>query len=686
MGLQKTIKSWAAKTVGKMYGGFGEDSFFARWILPGKMSQRQFLESYQGYVYACVKSISESVAKGDLYVAKNDLLKGELRDDQHEVNRLLNRPNPDMSKFQFLEVLETHIEMAGEAFIYLAMGKTTKKPREMYLLRPDLMHVAFDKVTGLVTGYILRKTDGSETTFEKNEIVHIKMPHPINPYRGMGTVEAALMYIQTEDYAAKYSRNYLYNNATPAGVVSFPGTTDKEEFNKAKAQWKDNFGTVDNAGKLAFVRGDVKFTQIGSGLSEIALRELKGMTRDDIMTMFRVSKPMLGIVDDVNLANGKNAKRIFLENVIEPKLMRIVDGLNHALMPRYGEATNGEPLYVIRYENPVPEDELEVATVLQQSVDIFMTVNEARAMRNLPPIENGDQLRRPIGLIEVGAPIKQQKTVKQLTATITRTSKKKSQPKRKQLDFSVEQKENFRKSLFVNVGKWEKKYKKAVRDSMDRLNKQIASRLKGHKTKIFDDFLPSDNDIADIMYDETQGISVALFTEQGQAALAFAGSAETFQVNDRVKRTIRARVDLFASHFGEDLRAKLTDVVTTAIAEGETIDQIKGRIEDVFKTVKGSQAERIARTETSRYSNAAATEAYKQTGYVEAKEWFTNPGACEFCSSLNGKIVSLDNKFAEIGDTLTGTEGGQLQVDFEDVGEPPAHPNCECTVLPVVLK
>lgn len=686
MGLQNSIKGWAARTIGKMYGGFGEDSFFARWILPGKMSQRQFLESYQGYVYACVKSIAESVAKGELYVAKNDLVKGELRDDKHEVNRLLNRPNPDMSKFQFLEVLETHIEMAGEAFIYLAMGKQSKKPREMYLLRPDLMHVAFDKQTGLVTGYILKKTNGTETTFEKDEIVHIKMPHPINPYRGMGTVEAALMYIQTEDYAAKYSRNYLYNNATPSGVVSFPGTTSPEEFSKAKAQWKDNFGTVDNAGKLAFVRGDIKFTQIGSGLSEIALRELKGMTRDDIMTMFRVSKPMLGIVDDVNLANGKNAKRIFLENVIEPKLMRIVDGLNHALMPRYGETSNGEPQYVVRYENPVPEDELEVATVLQQSVDIYMTVNEARALRNLPPIENGDQLRRPIGLIEVGEPIKQQKSVKQLTATIKRTSKKKSRPSRKQLEFTAEQKETFRKGLFINVGKWEKKYKKAVREAMDELNKKVSDRLKAQKTKIFDDFLPSDLEIADVMHDQTQGISVALFTEQGQAAMIFAGSADEFVVNDRVKRIIRARVDLFASRFGEDLRAKLTDTVTTGIAEGETIDDIKKRIESVFKDVKGSPAERIARTETSRYSNAAATEAYKQTGYVEAKEWFTNPGACEFCESLNGKIVSLDNKFADLGDTLIGTEGGQLQVDFEPVGEPPAHPNCECTVLPVILK
>lgn len=238
----------------------------------------------------------------------------------------------------------------------------------------------------------------------------------------------------------------------------------------------------------------------------------------------------------------------------------------------------------------------------------------------------------------------------------------------------------------MNVTKWERKYKKAVRDSMDKLNEQVASRLKTAKTKIFDDFLPGDNEIADVIYDNTQGISVALFAEQGQAALAFAGSAEVFEINERVKQTIRARVDRFASGFGETLRAKLTDTVTEGIAQGETIADIKNRIADVFKEVKGSQAERIARTETARYSNAAATEAYRQTGYVVAKQWFANPDACEFCMAFDGKIIDLDGDFSRVGDTVLGEDGGQLVIDFEDIGEPPAHPNCECTILPVTLK
>lgn len=386
----------------KLFGGYGGDSFSLRFLQPNMLSPRDYLNKYTGYVYACISAIAESVARTEFFVVKEDEVKGTQRIEKHEVNRLLNNPNPDLSGFQLREITQTHLELTGESFWYLAMGELSKKPREIYLLRPDLMYVSFDKNTSLVNGYVLKKTDGTEVPFEKNEIIHFKMPNPANPYRGLGTVEAGLLYIQTEEYASTWSRNYIYNNATPAGVVSLPGTVEKDEFEKIKRQWKEDYGTLDKAGKLVFVRGkEVQFTKLGSNLSDVALGELKRMTRDDIMTIFRVSKPILGIVDDVNLANGKNAKRIFLENVIEPKDMRIADTLNAQLMPRYGLNMNGEPTFTIEYENPVPEDELETVTQLVQEVDVYRTVNEAREVRGLDPLDGGDVLRRPINLIDV---------------------------------------------------------------------------------------------------------------------------------------------------------------------------------------------------------------------------------------------------------------------------------------------
>lgn len=95
------------------------------------------------------------------------------------------------------------------------------------------------------------------------------------------------------------------------------------------------------------------------------------------------------------------------------------------------------------------------------------------------------------------------------------------------------------------------------------------------------------------------------------------------------------------------------------------------------------RAERIARTETLAASNAGANEAYRQSPLVKAKEWSTESDACEFCQSLDGKIVGLEEDFAKLGQDIEGENENKLRVDYEDIGFPPAHPNCKCAILPV---
>ena len=53
------------------------------------------------------------------------------------------------------------------------------------------------------------------------------------------------------------------------------------------------------------------------------------------------------------------------------------------------------------------------------------------------------------------------------------------------------------------------------------------------------------------------------------------------------------------------------------------------------------------------------------TGLVAEKEWLTAPECCDICDEMNGKTAPLDE-------------------DFEGGVSLPLHPNCRCTVLPVL--
>ena len=94
---------------------------------------------------------------------------------------------------------------------------------------------------------------------------------------------------------------------------------------------------------------------------------------------------------------------------------------------------------------------------------------------------------------------------------------------------------------------------------------------------------------------------------------------------------------------------------------GETINQITKRV----KSVTGKSTNKaitIARTETLAAGNAAAKERYKGAG-VERVEWVAayDDRVCEECESKHGETFDID-----------------------DAPELPVHPNCRCTLVPVM--
>ena len=99
----------------------------------------------------------------------------------------------------------------------------------------------------------------------------------------------------------------------------------------------------------------------------------------------------------------------------------------------------------------------------------------------------------------------------------------------------------------------------------------------------------------------------------------------------------------------------------TAWEKGETMPQITKRIQDVTGLAK-NKAVTIARTETLRAGNAASIDRYKRVE-VERVEWVSalDDRICEECESLHGKTFDIDN-----------------------IPDLPVHPNCRCTVVPLI--
>lgn len=242
-----------------------------------------------------------------------------------------------------------------------------------------------------------------------------------------------------------------------------------------------------------------------------------------------------------------------------------------------------------------------------------------------------------------------------------------------------------------NQAIYERQYRKVLKPIFRDQRAEAKDNLEAHAgslTKAFDQKLFDDAAADQAMIKALNPTLIDLSQTQGGLALVFAGDDKNeFHMTSNVLAHIEQGTQRMASKFNDDTLTKLNQELAQGVQNGEGLGELKKRVDKVYDGVEGYRAERVARTETLKASNAASVEAYRQTGFVTGKAWVVNPNACPQCIEFEGKTIGLDDAFLGLGESysVTGSDGETTSYtnSYDDVEEPPLHPNCECTVIPV---
>lgn len=658
--------------------------------------KRHKLDAYKNIVYACVSLIAEQCGGYCPYLQKKTGDRWETVD--HEFMQLLRRPGgrdlkaASFSQFDLFEATSSYQALQGDCFWYMSLGEKTRRPREIVVLRPDKVGTSINKDSGEVEGYFIRQAVGDPVPLAVDEVLRFPMFNPKDPYNGMGAVEAGNDYIGTDEATAEFTKNFFANNAGLSGVLTVKSEISVGAFRKFVRAWREKYQGVGNAGKVAIVRGgEADFTKVGLGLDELNMAELRKMTLKDVLIMFKVPLPLLGEAEQTGLgrANVEALEYIFAKYNIEAKFKRFDSVLQFALERYYG-LSNAE--YRITHESIIPEDKEFELKERVAAVDVWQTRDEIREEEGLDTKDGGDQLFVPMSNIPINesstvVPTAAGKAASGLRIKIMRTIKKKDN----NLGVTAEKAERFRLTLMRNQLRYERQYKKVLRPIFKAQRKEALHNLEAHgssltkdnQQKLFDD-AAYDGELVEAL----TPMLVDLSETQGGIALVFAGDTENeFHMTSPILNALKRGTLKMATGFNDQTLTALNNTLAEGIQAGEGIGELKARINDVYDSVDGYRAERIARTETLKASNAATNWAYKQTGYVTAKAWAVNPDACEQCLEFDGKTVPLDDSFLGLGESYTviGDDGEETTYtnDYDTIEEPPLHPNCRCTIIPV---
>jgi HK97 family phage portal protein len=329
------------------------------------------------WVYVAINRIAEAAALVPLQVFR---VQGERRVEveRHPLERLLDAPNPYISRFELMEQTFGLLELTGNAYWFLA-GDSSGRPTQIWPLRPDRVSIVPDPAD-YVRGY-LYEIDGQRIPLEAREVVHFKRWHPANDYYGLSTLEAARLAVESDRAMAEWNRNtFGKDNGVPAGIVVVKDTMSQADFERIKREWQQSYGGPQR--RTAFLRGsDIQWQNIGLSHSELDFLQGREAHRNEILNIYGIP---VGLVDaNATETNAQVAERMFVERTLWPKLVRVAQKITQELLPFWP----GE--HIAEFEDIRPTDAQARLEEIRVSYPV-LSVNEIRERYyRLPAVEWG---------------------------------------------------------------------------------------------------------------------------------------------------------------------------------------------------------------------------------------------------------------------------------------------------------
>lgn len=586
------------------------------------------------------------------------LYKGSERSERsqvadHPILTLLDFANEFQTGQEIQELTSLHMDLAGKAYWYLPKNGLGV-PGELWTIPPHLMKIVLSK-KNRITGYICQAGD-EEVPFRKDEIIRFSMPDPMNPYGGIGYVQAAAVELDSEDYAGQWNRNFFYNSARPDATLEYEDKLSDEEFNRLRLQWDTKYGGLHRAHKVAILEGGVKYKQIQVTQKDMDFIQLRKMTRENLLFAFGMPLSVMGISENVNRANAEAGDYAFARWVIKPRLTRIKNKLNEKLLPMYPKAKGVE----IDFDEVVPETVEQKKMLAEAGVKAgYMTINEARKLTGLDPVKGGEVFLIPFNMMPTPANEEIAPEEPKPPPVPPPPPAPEEAPKTK--GFTEEQKSTYWLDFVAKAIAYERAMIKALQGMFNSQEKEALSNLKegiSAKTPLINQAKAKETFkklITPILTDELEHA-----VDDGEDLINPKPPHRAKQVSPEASDWLKTRIGWVAEEVGEQTATLLANQLSMGFDAGESIKEIAERVKGTFDHCTRDRAMRIARTETIMASNEGALWGYESSG-IEKAEFYPAPDACEECISLAG-IYPLDEAHAMI----------------------PVHPNCRCVFLPVI--
>lgn len=359
-------------------------------------------------VWRCVTLIAGAVMSLPLPIYARGEGDGRDKDDGHPYARLLrDEPNEEMSGPELMELLTMSVLLYGNGYALMRQARNGTLTSIDYFHANDVEPFR----SGGTIWYRFTKLDGSQEVHHASYVIHFRGPgRDRGGLKGLSPIahhaQTIGIGIASRDYTAgQFERGLLTND-----YFHFPEGLSKEQRDEFKAYTERKRQGVANAHNPLILAEGGEWKRLGVTAKDAQLLELMQYSTVDVCRIYGIPPFMVGEMEkSTSWGSGIEQQGIgVVRYSLRPHFRRFQGELNRKLFPGVG---NRRATHFVEFDadglmegDAKAQGEFFRIALGGNQLPGFMSVNEVRRKKNLPPIPGGDQVYLPTGDPPVSQP------------------------------------------------------------------------------------------------------------------------------------------------------------------------------------------------------------------------------------------------------------------------------------------
>lgn len=244
--------------------------------------------------------------------------------------------------------------------------------------------------------YSVCDDDGRMRPVHQDDMLHFP-GFGFNGIKSMSAIQwGAFQSVGVALAADTFSGSFFANGAAPRHLITTEKKMDEEQIELLKAEYKRKQAGAINAGLPMVLTQGLAMQEMSMTAGDAQLLESRKFQVIDIARAFGVPPHMIGAQETTSSwGTGIEQQTIgFVRFSVAPHLIVIRQELNRKLFRR------NSPFVEHKMEALLAGDSKAEGEYMRQAIGGsqgpgWLTINEARKVKNLPPIKGGDELYRP---------------------------------------------------------------------------------------------------------------------------------------------------------------------------------------------------------------------------------------------------------------------------------------------------